>query len=67
MKELICFCVSNSRLVTVIPRPDAESSTKSKRNIWLLPLDSASERGMTVTSRPLEVGLLSHSLIPNSL
>ena len=46
---------SSGQLVSVIPRFDAESSTKSKRKVWLLSLDSASKRGMTDTNRLFEM------------
>ena len=40
----------SGQLVAVIPRSDAESSTNNTGKIWLLTLDSASERGMTATN-----------------
>ena len=55
-KELAFSFVPYGRLVSVIPRPDAESITNNIGKAWLLTLDSASKRGMTDTNRQLEVG-----------
>ena len=55
IRECYSILTSSGQLVTVIPRSDAESSTKSIRKIRLSSLDSASERGMTVTNRLFEI------------
>ena len=55
IRECGYYPTSSGQLVTVIPRSDAESSTKSIRKIRLSSLDSASERGMTVTNRLFEI------------
>lgn len=55
-KELAFSFVPYGRLVSVIPRSDAESITNNIGKAWLLTLDSASKRGMTDTNRQLEVG-----------
>jgi len=58
---------SSGRLVTVIPRSDAESSGSSQMFLLLFVLDSASGRGMTVTNRLFETQKHINSFIPKGI
>ena len=55
IRECYSIFASSGQLVTVIPRSDAESSDDSLMFLMLFVLDSASERGMTVTNRLFEI------------
>ena len=55
IRECYSILTSSDQLVTVIPRSDAESSDDSRIFLMLFVLDSASERGMTVTNRLFEI------------
>ena len=62
IRECYSILTSRDQLVTVIPRSDAESSDDSRIFLMLFVLDSASERvdsaserGMTVTNRLFEI------------
>ncbi len=55
IRECYSILTSSGQLVTVIPRSDAESSDDSRIFLMLFVLDSASERGMTVTNRLFEI------------